>query len=338
MSSASTPVSITPVRDVPARAAAWCAVVRASLAADLPDEPLPSRQRLLARLAEPGAGSRMLTWLAATPDGEVTAVASARLNDQQGRENSADAELHVHPEHRRQGIGTALLDEVAGAVAAAGRDSLVVTVPEQSPGDVFCLRRGLSRELVLHHLLLPLSDVHRAWLDELVTSPRPGYHLTGWDGPVPETLAKSFAAAKDAMNDMPAGESSAPAPRIAWTAESLRAMADAVTARGDRLLTVAAVHGATEEVAGYTELAVPGDGARRAQQYDTAVVPAHRGHGLGVWVKAEMLRRVHDEHPGVAEIETDNAGANDHMLAVNEQLGFRPYRRSYVYQLALTRP
>lgn len=306
-------------------------MVQASLAADLPEEPVPSRQRLLARLAEPGAGARMLTWLADTGE-EAAAVASARLIDQQGRDHLAEIELHVHPDHRRRGIGTALLREVTAAVVAEGRGSLVGTVPEQSAGDVFCLRRGFARELVLHHLLLPLSDVHRAWLDELVTNTRPGYELTGWDGPVPDALAESFAAAKDAMNDMPGSDDT----RITWTPDRLRAMADAVAARGDRLLTVAAVH--DRDVAGYTELAVPGDGGRRAQQYDTAVVPAHRGHGLGVWVKAEMLRRVHDEHPGVAEIETDNAGANDHMLAVNEQLGFRSYRRSYVYQLAVERP
>ena len=32
--------------------------------------------------------------------------------------------------------------------------------------------------------------------------------------------------------------------------------------------------------------------AARAVQDDTAVVPAHRGYGLGLWVKAEMLRRL----------------------------------------------
>jgi RimJ/RimL family protein N-acetyltransferase len=55
------------------------------------------------------------------------------------------------------------------------------------------------------------------------------------------------------------------------------------------------------------------------------VVPAHRGSGLGLWVKAEMLRRLRADRPDVTEIETRNSVANDHMWRINDRLGFRPY-------------
>jgi len=88
-------------------------------------------------------------------------------------------------------------------------------------------------------------------------------------------------------------------------------------------------------VAGYTELVLPVDDSAPAQQSDTTVLPAHRGHGLGLWIKAEMLRRVRAEHPDTTEIRTENADDNRHMLAVNTALGFRPQRRTVIYQLSL---
>src|SRR5690606_20989594 len=66
--------------------------------------------------------------------------------------------------------------------------------------------------------------------------------------------------------------------------------------------------------------------------YDTAVVPEHRGRRIGIWVKAAMLDWLAGTRPGVREIETDNAGDNVHMLAVNEELGFRVERESMEYQ------
>ena len=62
------------------------------------------------------------------------------------------------------------------------------------------------------------------------------------------------------------------------------------------------------------------------RQGDTGVVAAHRGHGLGRWLKAENLRRALAHQPGIAVIETYNAESNPHMLAINVEMGFRPHR------------
>jgi GNAT superfamily N-acetyltransferase len=118
-----------------------------------------------------------------------------------------------------------------------------------------------------------------------------------------------------------------------WTADRVRAMAGVLADRGDLLLTTAAV--AKGEMAGYTEVVIRAGRTHRAIQYDTAVVPAHRGHGLGLWVKAAMVRRLRAEHPAITEIETDNAQDNTHMLAVNQRLGYRLHRRTHEYQLDL---
>jgi RimJ/RimL family protein N-acetyltransferase len=53
------------------------------------------------------------------------------------------------------------------------------------------------------------------------------------------------------------------------------------------------------------------------------VDPTHRGHGLGLWMKATMLQRVLAVRPEVTSIETGNADVNEHMLRINRRLGFR---------------
>jgi RimJ/RimL family protein N-acetyltransferase len=134
------------------------------------------------------------------------------------------------------------------------------------------------------------------------------------------------------MGDAPVGDAAGePAfEPMKWGADRVREMAEVVAKRGDDLYTVAAVHGDT--VAGFTEIVISTSAPARAAQYDTAVVPEHRGKRLGIWVKAAMLEWLLADRPDVREIETDNADDNAHMLAVNEELGFRRQREYREYQ------
>ncbi|MEV7025952.1 GNAT family N-acetyltransferase [Kitasatospora sp. NPDC093558] len=312
-----------------AEAAAWHQVVVASMAHDLPGVPPPAPGQIHARLTKPALDSRRLAWLATGADGVPVAVAGLRLFTSPGRDHLAELELHVDPAHRRLGTGSRLLSAAVAACRTENRRSLVVEAPADSPGEAFCARWGFRRVLTLEHLILRLDQANEGWLLQS-DGAEYAYRLTGWTGTVPDGLADAFATAKNAMNDMPLGDLDYG--NEAWDADRVRAMATVVADRGDTLLTVAAVHD-DGTMAGYTEIVLPHGCPTRAQQYDTAVVPEHRGHGLGLWVKAAMVRRLRAEHPGVVEIETDNAGDNVHMLAVNHALGFRSYRRTHEFQL-----
>ncbi|MFC9392022.1 GNAT family N-acetyltransferase [Streptomyces sp. NPDC057027] len=314
----------------PAEAIAWHRVVAASTAHDLPGVPAPDPGQIHAQLTRPALGSHRLNWLAADTDGTPVGVAGLRLFDSPGQAHLAELELHVDPAHRRRGTGSLLLSAVVAACRSENRRSLVVTATADGPGEAFGERRGFRRALTLNHLLLSLDEADGADLLRLADAEHAGYRLTAWAGTVPDDLADAFAAAKNAMNDMPVGDLAYGS--VAWDADRVRAMAAVVADRGDTLLTVAAVHD-DGTMAGYTEILIPRGAPPRVQQYDTAVVPGHRGHGLGLWVKAAMVRRLRAEYPGVVEIETDNADDNAHMLAVNHRLGFRPYRRTREFQL-----
>ncbi|MEU7038405.1 GNAT family N-acetyltransferase [Streptomyces sp. NPDC046237] len=326
-----TSVHVNPLQRVSAAdAVAWHQVVAASTAHDLPGVPTPDPGQIHAQLTKPALGSHRLTWLATAADGRPVGVAALRVFTSPGQEHLAELELHVDPAHRRMGAGSRLLSAVVAACRTENRRSLIATAAADGPGEAFGERSGFRRALTLDHLMLRLDGTDTDDLLRVADAEHPGYRLTGWTGTVPDDLAAAFAAAKNAMNDMPVGDLDYGS--VAWDADRVRAMAAVVADRGDTLLTVAAVHD-DGTMAGYTEILIPQGSAPRVQQYDTAVVPAHRGHGLGLWVKAAMVRRLRDEYPGVVEIETDNADDNAHMLAVNHRMGFRSYRRTREFQL-----
>ena len=89
-------------------------------------------------------------------------------------------------------------------------------------------------------------------------------------------------------------------------------------------LVTAARHRDNGELAAYSVLELAPSKPWLADQDDTLVAASHRGHRLGMLVKIRNLRRLLAEYPAVERVITFNAAENDHMLAINIALGFRP--------------
>ncbi|HEY7815879.1 MAG TPA: hypothetical protein VIC62_21720, partial [Nakamurella sp.] len=64
----------------------------------------------------------------------------------------------------------------------------------------------------------------------------------------------------------------------------------------------------------------------------TSVLRPHRGYRLGLALKIAMLRQLAAAEPQARVIETFNAASNDHMIGVNELLGYRPVARVVEWQ------
>ncbi|MDX2702892.1 GNAT family N-acetyltransferase [Streptomyces sp. PA03-6a] len=278
------------------------------------------------------SGSR-LAWLASDADAIPLGSAFLRLFSGPGQEHLTELKLHVHPVERRRGVGSRLLAAAVAAARADGRRCVIAQAEAGSPGDRFLPARGFRKALTLTFARLPMADVDISALGDIVERPHPGYRLASWHGTVPDDLATTFAASRRAMDDMPMDDVAYGT--VTWDVDRVRAAAQAVEARGELLHTVVAVDDADGSIAGFTELVVPGHGKGDGQHYGTAVLPGHRGHGLGRWMKAESIRQARQRHPGLDGLLTDTADGNRPMRNINDALGYRPTHQAIEYQLDL---
>ncbi|WP_327291493.1 GNAT family N-acetyltransferase [Streptomyces sp. NBC_01198] len=315
---------------------AWYRVQSAALAHDRPGEPVPSQAAVRAGLTATGSRRRLVLWLLRGSGDDPVATAALRLPDAPDGEPAggpAEIQLTVHPAHRRLGTGSRLLATVTEAATDAGCGSLAAEAVSGTPGEGFLATRDFLPVTRLTWQRLALDEIP-GQVGKLPEVPHPGYRLTAWEGAVPDALTDAFVSALRALPAPPEATGTLGEPR--WDPAGVHETAELAARRGDRLLTVAALHD-DGEVVGYTTVLLPGDGARRAHQYDTAVVPAHRGHGLGLWMTSEMLRRLPAAQPDLAEIHTGVPDDNRQLLAVNTALGYRPLHRSVRYRLRLRR-
>ena len=279
------------------------------------------------------ASGRWLRWLAASADGATVGALSLRLFTGDGQAHLAELELNVDPAQRRKHIGSALLDAAVTAARADGRRSIIAQAQAGSPGAKFAAARAFRPVLALIYSRLPLAEADVVALTAIVEQPHPGYRLLSWDGTVPDGLAETFASSRRAMDDMPVG--STDFGTVTWDVERVRAVAATVEQRGDLLHTVAAVSQRHGSIAGFSELVVPGDGTGDGQHYGTGVLPEHRGHGLGRWMKVSAIVHARERHPQLRGLLTDTADTNAPMRRINDALGYVPTHTTYEYQLDL---
>ncbi|WP_084556959.1 GNAT family N-acetyltransferase [Hamadaea tsunoensis] len=305
----------------PALVAAWHLVESEARAADDPGHPEVAVEGTLAALGAAPVEGRLIRRVA-TWSGEPAAIGELYLPD---RENLGwgFVSVIVRPAYRRRGIGTLLLGDLATAIRAAGRTTAVLST--RTGGD---WARSLGAVYA--------QRIAESELDVTAANPVPGvapvgYRIEHWADRCPDDLVESFARAKDAMADAPDGGLGYEPHR--YTAERVRAVEQGFAAKGHGLWVAAAVHEDSGEVAGLTEIELDPHAPGLAHQEDTAVVPAHRGHGLGLWLKTEMLRRLRTEAPAVRVIRTSTDEGNTPMMAINEALGFR--RTGYLEQWTL---
>jgi mycothiol synthase len=313
-------VLVTEFPPATAPAAALAEYAQVEVEAGQADQPAGDRPALkasLARLTRPSSpGRRRLHWTGRlSPGGPVAGVASLMLAGDQYTD-LAIASVTVHPDHRRRGLGTALLRVLAAA--AAGRQCLFAEgLRDGSAGQAWADALGFA---VVQRTLQLALDLRTADRDRWQVPAPSGYRLAEWTGRTPGELLASYAAARNTILEAPHGTMSFSEPE--WTPDRIRDDEAAARAQRCELQVAAAIHEPSGEVAGLTYLEIHPSRPQVAVQQDTAVVPGHRGHQLGAWVKAANLRRLTRDHPGVATINTSNAAENEHMLRVNERLGF----------------
>ena len=267
-------------------------------------------------------------------------------------ENLRSAMVHVDvlEEFSGRGIGQALLRHAEGLAAAAGRtilqsytehpsgfdpdgrDAVVRpatgtgAVPADARGVRFALKAGYRLEQVSRFSVLDVPAHATSW-DALerqaVARAGDEYELLSWTGSCPDRHAEQFAVLMSRMStDAPTGELSVDAEQ--WDVARVRHVEDTWRRAGLVPLVAVARHRSSGELAAYSVLQLSPAKPWLADQDDTLVAARHRGHRLGMLVKIRNLRRLLAEYAAVERVITFNAAENDHMLAINVALGFRP--------------
>jgi len=251
----------------------------------------------------------------------------------------------VHPDHRRRGIGTLLAEWVETTAAENGRTSWMTWadfaepkpgeaivraaqgdgMPADTPGLIFALARGYTLRQVERRsrLDLPVPPGKLTALYDDALAHTTGYRLHQWWGMPPEEWLPKIAALTTAMStDPPAGQLSFE--EDPWDADRLRDTIARILSKGKDTVTAVAEDLATGEVVAETDIEVPEGDRVDAVQGDTIVRRDHRGHRLGMAVKALNLQALQARYPRIQRLYTYNASENAHMLAINIALGYYP--------------
>jgi GNAT superfamily N-acetyltransferase len=310
------------------------AIVNAAAAVDTPWEPPQLLAHFEAELRHGWDGDPDEPFLGLVA-GEPVAVGALNLPERDNR-HYAWLSVDVHPDHRRRGYGSALLEDLLARARAAGRATAGIEGWESAATYAFAERHGFDKKsqaiMRRQHLGEVDPAVVRALYDESA-GPAASYELVRVVGRTPDDLVEAVTDLTAAINDAPTDDLDVE--DEVFTPERLTAYEDAVLARGNRMYRLVARHRETGELGGHTVVAV--DGARPviSHQHDTAVARGHRGHRLGLLLKSAMLLWLADVEPQIETVDTWNAESNDHMIAVNERLGYRVVARELQFEKPL---
>ncbi|WP_167969303.1 GNAT family N-acetyltransferase [Lentzea indica] len=249
-------------------------------------------------------------FVVAREDGKIVGYAQVQVSEAEANAHLTIATVVVLPEHRRRGIGTALLR----AMPSLMNGQTVIeswSVIKGNPGEQFAAARGFRVITSMTRQRLALTELPE------VGEPPPGYELVTWKGAAPDEFVEAYVEGLNAIADAPFGETTFD--HAHNTVESIRR--EEAEADADRWVVLLLHKG---DVAGVTVVERDSTVPTVAEQFHTVVLPAHRGKGLGRLIKARMLHNL----SGVETIYTRTSSQNEHMLRVNHSLG---YTDTYTY-------
>ncbi len=242
----------------------------------------------------------------------------------------------VHPDHRRRGIGRAAVAALHEECHRIGRPLVGTNCWDGTGHQTFVEALGYEQKSRAMNRRQHLDELPDGLLDELCAEAEPfahDYELLRVAGHSPEPLLQELVAVAESINDAPLDDLEFE--DEVYPPERLRAFEHAQIESGHRLYRVLARHRTTGELAGHTVVAVDAERPWLGVQEDTSVVREHRGHRLGLLLKADLGRWLRDVEPELRTLDTWNAESNDHMIGVNERLGYRVLGRALEFQQRL---
>jgi mycothiol synthase len=300
------------------------------------EDPLMAPEAIEARMRATSPGQWRAFFGARDQSGAIVGYSVVGWEkNEPGNQHMRWCEVAVAPEHRRRGLGRSLLRRAVQAVADQREDLLFISqFGDRIPAaEQFARAMGATPGLEMKTNQLDLRAVDRTKVSVWAAITPAGYRLERVDGPVPEALVNPYIESASAINDAPRGDLRMDDWEL--NEEQIRDRDSWLRQAGIERWLILALHDETGAGAGYTAVTYDPRVPHLIWQQGTAVVEAHRGHQLGLWMKAAMLKRILEERTQARFIRTGNANTNAQMLAINTQLGFKPAWSSSLWQLTL---
>lgn len=219
----------------------------------------------------------------------------------------------VREEARNRGVGSQLYEQAEAHLSNAGAERLTALTDERPDGERFLKKRGFTEGRKERASALDPASADTSGFDELrARVARDSYDLVSLAEALdkPYELYECFA---EAGADAPSDEPWDRARYDEWRRESLE--------RPDLTLegSFVVVHEGKPVSLSWLEIDPE---TRRAANSFTGTMRAHRRRGLARLVKSATIMWAH-EH-GFREIVTSNDSTNAAVLALNDDLGYRP--------------
>ena len=257
-------------------------------------------------------------------DGDATGTVLAAAELVLARRDNptlALVDLAVHPDHRRRGTGTLVLDHLLRLAQEAGRTTVLAETAYPTggsdPGEAFLRAHGFEVGQTMHRNDLDVRT-HPPGEAPVVD----GYAIeTSTDDTLDAWLEDRAHLSRRMSTDAPVGDLDLAEEE--WDADRVREQRDATKRSNRRAVESVARHLGTGRLVAFTQLQVPTAEPVLAYQQDTLVLREHRGHGLGRALKGANLRAAREVFPELVTVRTWNAQENGPMIRVNEALGYR---------------
>lgn len=242
----------------------------------------------------------------------------------------------IRPDARRRGLGRETVLALHEECRRLGRPLVGLDCWAADGPRAFAASLGYEEKSRSANRRHHLDQLPAGFLDAAYAEAEPcarDYELVRIAGRSPEELHEQLVAVTESINDAPLDDLEME--DEVYPVERVRAFEHAQIESGHRLYRVLARHRDTGELAGHTVVTVDAERPWLGEQEDTAVTRHHRGHRLGLLLKAGLARWLRDVEPQLRSLDTWNAESNAPMIGVNERLGYRVVGRAIEVQQRL---
>lgn len=280
-------------------------------------------------------------WLVSLPD-EPSFVGSVLLmlakegsQEYEDRKHTAFARIYVHPDYRRRGFGTKILEWLV-KYAREKDISIFQTGSTLSCGKAFAAHFHCKEALNQIENRLYVDDLDVAQLQQWNQAGAERNSMTRirlYAGRVPNEFMDAYCAVMNAVvPQVPMGELESMV--ITFTPEVLQKHLDMIEQHGGTMLTALTLEN-DGSASGVTRMEYNPGKPHEITQDITGVLDSHRGRGLGKWLKAHMMLHVLAQYPALVYVVTGNASVNAPMLSINQRMGFKEYAQFVMYKAAV---